>query len=74
MYALARSTIIDTVLGLHILLQHQDFIEGGHRGRLPPQAIVLKIWAITHCVTACYTPTKQRVFYNNNNQFFTKLL
>ncbi len=43
MYALARSTIIDTVLGLHILLQHQGFIEGGHRGRLPPLAIVLKI-------------------------------
>ena len=44
MYALARLTIIDTGLGLHILLQHQGFIErGGTGGRSPPLAIVLKI-------------------------------
>ncbi len=36
MYALARSTILDTVLGLHTLLQHQGFIEGGNRGALAP--------------------------------------
>ena len=41
MYAQARSTIIDTVLGLHILLQHQGFIEGG--GALAPPGNCIEI-------------------------------
>ncbi len=41
MYALARSTILDTGLGLHnyILLQHQGFIEGGGTSAPPGNCI-----------------------------------